>query len=70
MKKALDLGWTINVFYENLNNWYIMEMTHPRHPKYVEYISESNFYKIYSIPIEHAEYMQLHYPQHVGRKQK
>lgn len=62
MKIALDLGWTINIFYEKLNRWYILEMTHPIYSRYVEYISESNFYKIYYIPIEHAEYMDLHHP--------
>ena len=62
MKIALDLGWTINIFYEKLNKWYILEMTHPTYSRYIEYISESKFYTIYSISNEHAEYMALNYP--------
>jgi len=35
MEYALKLGWTINIFYENLNKWYVVEMTHPNYPRWV-----------------------------------
>ena len=62
MKNALRLGWTINIFYEKLNNWYILEMTHPSYFRYIEYIFESEFYEVFHIIDEHARYMDLKHP--------
>jgi hypothetical protein len=41
MERAIRLGWTINIFFEYLNMWTILEMTHPRFPRWVSYISDS-----------------------------
>ena len=41
MEYALKHGWTVNIFYEHLNRWTVLEMTHPKFLRWVSYISDS-----------------------------
>jgi hypothetical protein len=56
MEYALKLGWTVNIFYEDLNKWYVVEMTHPNYSRWVMY--PTSFSECGMIVHEHAKYIQ------------